>query len=72
MHAEAILASLNFAPGIFSHDTNITIVPTSTGTHEHRLKELDKKIEELENRVFVITSFDSDTLEMRGSLQLED
>lgn len=55
MHAESALASLNFAPGLFSHDVT-TITPPIHKIDEHSLKESDTKILDLEDQPFQLHS----------------
>jgi hypothetical protein len=50
VHAESTLASLNFAPGVFSHDATTTITPPIHKIGEHSLKELDMKVPDLEDQ----------------------
>ena len=70
MHAESTLASLNFAPGSFSHDAATTITPPIRKIDEHSLKKLDIKIPDLEDqsfqlhsKVYFITSLPTESLE---------
>ena len=56
MHAESTLASLNFAPGLFSHDATTTITPPIRKIDEHSLKELDAKTLDLEDQSFQLHS----------------
>lgn len=56
MHAESTLASLNFAPGLFSHDATTTIAPPIHKIDEHSLKGLDMKIPDLEDQSFQLHS----------------
>ena len=57
VHAESTLASLNFAPGLFSHDvTTPTITPPICKTDEHSLKEPHMKIPDLEDQPFQLNS----------------
>jgi len=57
LHAESTLASLNFAPGLFSHDTTTTAInPPIRKIHEHSSKELDTKIPDLEDQPFQLHS----------------
>ena len=56
MHAESTLASLNFAPGLFSHDAITTITPPVQKMDEHSLKVLNMKIPDLENQSFQLHS----------------
>ena len=56
MHAESTLASLNFAPGLFSHDAaTTTITPPIRKIDGHSLKKLDK-IPDLEDQPFQLHS----------------
>jgi len=56
LHAESTLASLNFAPGLFSHDATTTVTPPIRTIDEHSLKELNTKIPDLEDQSFQLHS----------------
>jgi hypothetical protein len=56
VHAESTLASLNFAPGLFSHDAAATTTPPIPNIDEHSLKELAMKILDLEDQPFQLHS----------------
>ena len=56
MHVESTLASLNFAPGLFSHDASTNITPSIRKIHGHSLKELNAKIPDLEDQSFQLHS----------------